>query len=373
MGLLMDFLQPSMIDGAGAYCRENGLRLDARWSVRADWMPTRPNWSGVLAHLIDMEVAYERAMALGLPIVYLSGYLGQRVLPRVDCDFGECGAMASREFGRMGMKKVVGLKGPQTGVECRAMRGFRVEAARANMTCEVWEGQQKGRDWLEKLDEVAERLSKLTFPIGLFLVNAGTAVSLMDFLMSRGVRVPGEVAMIVIDKDPQRTSELAPVPLTAVVPDFWRQGYQAAGILDQMMTGEWHERGIKRVPPLRLVRRESTGGFSTKDPLVGKAMHILEGSRGQFMGIDELAAMVGVSRRTVEMRFRSEFGMTPNAAQLRFRIEEAKLLLVSSKVAIDQIAREAGFSSVHYFGSVFKRVVGKTPGAYRKAEGEARR
>lgn len=49
MGLLMDFMLPAIIDGAGAYVRQHALRLDARWSVRADWMPEQPAWDGLLA------------------------------------------------------------------------------------------------------------------------------------------------------------------------------------------------------------------------------------------------------------------------------------------------------------------------------------
>jgi hypothetical protein len=57
----MDFMNPGYIDGAGAYARQHGIRLDARWSVRADWMPERPAWEGVLVNLVDMETAYLRA------------------------------------------------------------------------------------------------------------------------------------------------------------------------------------------------------------------------------------------------------------------------------------------------------------------------
>lgn len=39
VGLLMDYVVPGVIEGAGAYLREKGLRIDARWSVRADWTP----------------------------------------------------------------------------------------------------------------------------------------------------------------------------------------------------------------------------------------------------------------------------------------------------------------------------------------------
>jgi hypothetical protein len=76
----------------------------------------------------------------------------------------------------------------------------------------------------------------------------------MDTFAGRGLRIPEEVAVIVIDKDAQRTAELAPVPLTAVVPDFWQQGYEAARLVHRMIEGEQLGNHVVQVAPLGLVR-----------------------------------------------------------------------------------------------------------------------
>jgi LacI family transcriptional regulator len=372
IGLLMDFMIPAIIEGTGAYARQHGMRLDARWSVRADWMPGRPEWDGVLVYLIDMENAHRRAMELGLPMVHLSGWLGRRALPRVECDFAACGMLAVEEFRRIGLPRVAGLAGWRSGVDWRSLRGVRAGAARAGLEFLQLVGPRRGIDWMKEIRRLADDVAELEFPLGLFCPHAGAAFSLIGALEERQVRVPDDVALIVIDKDPQRTAELASVPLTAVVPDFWQQGYEAAGILHRALKGGFQGRSILRVPPAKVVRRESTGVAGSRDPMVAKALHLLGEPAGRNSGVAELARLVGVSRRTLETRFRRETGMTLHGAQIKSRMEEAKRRLRNTGHTLSEVASECGFSTVHYFTTAFKREVGMTPGVYRKGKQQAR-
>ena len=50
----------------------------------------------------------------------------------------------------------------------------------------------------------------------------------------------------------------------------------------------------------------------------------------------------------------------------RLRIEEAKKLLVSSDMSIQDISYSVGYVDVHVFIRWFKKYVGTTPGKYRK-------
>jgi LacI family transcriptional regulator len=75
---------------------------------------------------------------------------------------------------------------------------------------------------------------------------------------------------------------------------------------------------------------------------------------------------VGLSRRTMELRFGQMLGRSPKAEILRVQIEHAKMLLVRSDKTSESIARLCGFSSLEYFTTAFRRVVGMKPQAYRK-------
>jgi AraC-like DNA-binding protein len=74
-----------------------------------------------------------------------------------------------------------------------------------------------------------------------------------------------------------------------------------------------------------------------------------------------------VARRSLEVRFKRETGLSLHEALTTRRIEAAKRLLAASTDGIAVIAEACGFSSVHYFTTVFKRVAGATPGTWRNA------
>ena len=63
-------------------------------------------------------------------------------------------------------------------------------------------------------------------------------------------------------------------------------------------------------------------------------------------------------------------GKTPHEYLLSCRIGAAKRLLWDTEVPIAEVAERAGFGTQQYFGRVFKKATGKTPGAYRKSAGD---
>ena len=231
---------------------------------------------------------------------------------------------------------------------------------------EAW---RQGMPWLDGVVAMASELAELARPSGLFLPHAAVVFSLLDALSDCSVRVPEDLAIIVIDKDVQRTAELAPVPLSAVILDDWQQGYEAAALAHGMLRGESMTGYRRTIAPVGLVRRKSTGIEMTKDPVVAKALYLIREQLARIEGVGGLAERVGVSRRTLETRFRRETGSTVHAMLTARRMEEAKRLLRTAGYPVAQVAELLGFSSVHYFTTAFKREVGKTPGAYRTGSG----
>lgn len=180
------------------------------------------------------------------------------------------------------------------------------------------------------------------------------------------IRIPEDFSIIVIDKDAQQTCKLASVPLSAIALDDWRLGYEAARRAHRMIMHLDRERFIVRIPPLGLIRRESTGRSTTDDPIVMKALHLIENYATTGLDVETLAVRTGVSRRKLEQHFRRVAGTTPHAALLSARIEAAKRLLATGNPIIANVADECGFASLHYFTTVFRKQVGMPPGHYRE-------
>lgn len=81
----------------------------------------------------------------------------------------------------------------------------------------------------------------------------------------------------------------------------------------------------------------------------------------------ELASLTGLSRSHFCTAFRASTGEPPHRWLLQRRIERAKELLVDTRASVTEIAYAVGFGSSAHFATAFKKKVGSTPSAYRRA------
>ena len=81
----------------------------------------------------------------------------------------------------------------------------------------------------------------------------------------------------------------------------------------------------------------------------------------------ELAAVVYMSPYHFARLFRCSTGVPPHRFVVRQRIARASAFLAAQEPSITQISRMVGFRTPSHFTTVFRRVLGITPGAYRAA------
>lgn len=81
----------------------------------------------------------------------------------------------------------------------------------------------------------------------------------------------------------------------------------------------------------------------------------------------QLAEAMGCSHRQLNSILQKHFSCTALEYVNDYRIQKAKLYLLSSDRNITQIAGLVGFKSVHYFSRVFKKVTGVSPQAFRSS------
>lgn len=74
----------------------------------------------------------------------------------------------------------------------------------------------------------------------------------------------------------------------------------------------------------------------------------------------------GLSARSFARRFQAATGLPPIEYVQSVRIEEAKQLLETGRLAIDEVANAVGYEDPVSFGRLFKRRAGITPTAYRR-------
>ena len=177
--------------------------------------------------------------------------------------------------------------------------------------------------------------------------------------------VPDEVAVVGVDND-DLLCELADPPLSSVALDSEQAGWDAAALLDRMMRGEKVKRQRILVAPTGVVVRRSSDARTTGDLAVTQAVRFIHDNASRGIGVNDVVAAVGGSRRTLEVRFRKTLRRAVNAEIQRAKIERATRLLAETDLSVDRIARAAGFRTSGYLIRLFSREHGIPPGTYRR-------
>ncbi|TBL76047.1 AraC family transcriptional regulator [Paenibacillus thalictri] len=84
------------------------------------------------------------------------------------------------------------------------------------------------------------------------------------------------------------------------------------------------------------------------------------------LSLAHLSDKFDVNAKYVSQLFKEQFGMKFVDFLVNLRMEEAKRLLLASEDPIQDIAEKVGYTHGISFGRTFKKVVGTTPGDYRK-------
>ena len=84
------------------------------------------------------------------------------------------------------------------------------------------------------------------------------------------------------------------------------------------------------------------------------------------IGLDDLAAVCGLSRFHFARSFKTTFGDTPSRFVTGQRIQRSKEMLNSTSLTIADVAVACGFNGVSQFGRTFRGFVGLTPMEFRR-------
>jgi YesN/AraC family two-component response regulator len=102
--------------------------------------------------------------------------------------------------------------------------------------------------------------------------------------------------------------------------------------------------------------------------LVRRAVAFIHAHYTESLMRDQIAAHISISADHLTACFRQEMGVTPIAYLNRYRISRARVLLEESSRSITEVALDVGFTDLANFSHAFRREVGTTPNAYRRAK-----
>ena len=158
---------------------------------------------------------------------------------------------------------------------------------------------------------------------------------------------------------------VADPPMSSVVLDYGRIGYEAARRLDRMLKRGGRSGRRLRIEPIEVASRPSTDALVVDDPDVAAAAKFIRDHALEGIKVANVLEVVPISRRVLETRFRQHFGRTLHQAILGAQLDRIKELLRDTDLSMFQIASRTGFRHVEYMSVVFKRETGISPSDYR--------
>lgn len=360
----------ALFSGAMRYARDRGWRLrliDAEDipTMRAAIRAYHPTGCLVGGHV---DSAHERAALHprsfhDIPVVYVDRD------PDFFCTPIFCSVHDSFETGRMAALELLDLRLDsyayvpwKTSVNwCQKRRdGFTRTLSDHGQNAQVFTSWKKDAHALERW------LLRLPRPCGIFCASDKTAWDVILTAESCGLSIPEDIAIISVGNDPSICDNIEP-GITALDPDFANGGYLAAELLDERIANPTMPPTIRRFRPLSVVRRGSTARFPAGDPMVKKALALIQERACNGLKASAVTAVMGKSsRRYAEQRFKRVTGKTILEAINELRLNRVQALLSKPAQKISAIANFCGWTSENSLRKFFRASTGMSMSEWRK-------
>lgn len=221
--------------------------------------------------------------------------------------------------------------------------------------------------WLVSGDGLLDWISKLPKPCGILAWDDRIGRNIGDICRLNGINVPGSVYLLGIGDDELICENSVPT-LSSIAIDFERSAFLAAKALDDMIDGKFAV-----MPHLSCGLRGIVERASTQDPkgsgrLVALACDYIAKNACRDGGLNQqqIAAHLGVSVRTLQMRFKeSAFARTILQEIQRVQLERVCRLLTTTDQPISSITFASGFGSLSRLKALFQKKFGMSMRDYR--------
>ena len=100
------------------------------------------------------------------------------------------------------------------------------------------------------------------------------------------------------------------------------------------------------------------------DDMVIRVIQLLEENAHSQINVAEIAALFGISGKTLQARFKESTGYTLHKFFLNIKIRSAVDLLKKGHT-VSEVSDMLGFCNSNYFSQVFRRETGKNPGSFK--------
>lgn len=365
------------------YTAEYGLKWDMRFFNRVEtlaWDDSTRHWKpdGVIANALggfnsDVFKALRRIRRI---VAFLSndeqwdGSLPRRTV-RVSIDNN---AIVDAAFGlmlRRGLRHFAYVQAPATVLDSAHSRKRAVRlqsmAQDAGVSFAVCGTAASTDKWTDRLSSIANDLAALPRPCGIIAFNDACARETIDACNLAGLHIPDHVQIVGVDNDESICENVRP-RLSSVEPDFDGAGYIMAQRMHELLeTGTAAKSTVCGVK--RIAERDTTLDLSGVARLITAAEKHIHAHACENLTPASLASALHVSRRLLELRFRSVRNEGVAEAIRKQKLDEVCRQLKETNRPICEIAAICGFPVQTHLNALFRKVFGMTPRDFRRRRG----
>ncbi|WP_425500465.1 substrate-binding domain-containing protein [Rubritalea squalenifaciens] len=340
--------------------RDSAPRPDSiEWLQR--WRP-----DGIIGHLYNDEFAQTLAN-LNIPIVSTTDSLVHLNYPLADVHHEKVGEMAAKYLKDLGLEHFAYVGDAQIQYSRQRFSSFKRTLGREVELCDVpyLPRIQDSRILYSATNKMRKWLKKLPKPIGIFCSNDVPARDLADVCLELNIKVPDEVVILGVDNDLVEC-RLSRPPLSSIEIPAAKIGYEAASMLEDLMTGIPLQSTTFTPPPIRVIERESTNISAVDDQEVKNALNYIKEHFAEIQSIDQVVEQTSLGRRSLEKRFRTLLNKSMLEVLHNQRLANAKKLLINSQEDLSSIAELCGYSSSARLAQNFKKHYLCSPSEYAR-------
>lgn len=191
----------------------------------------------------------------------------------------------------------------------------------------------------------------------------GELAPLIQGLQQAGARIPQDVAIIGFGESILETG-LTGEEITSVRLPWREVGFQAGQLLQSRIVGEERTESVA-VAVGEIAKGGSTPSQRRSLQVVERSQALMRERMSDVPGVADVARLLGVSRRSLELAFQAEGRPAPYQVYQQIRLDQAIQLMDTTRLALGDIASACGYASLYAFSAAFKRRIGCSPRAYR--------
>ena len=355
------------IEGIARYAREHDWNLMIQ--DRLGYHPLAWNGDGVIATIRSDPVSFScisRLMKRGVPVVDLTITRPDVAVPRVTSDHTAIGRLAAEHFKELNFKNAVWFSTGWGAVHAMRFKGLQEGLGSVPSRWVLAESLPKSRqnDWTAFTKWLRGAFADAPKPVAALTYDEADGARLLNAALELDISVPEELAILTIG-DNRTICENQTVPLSSIDQNLERGGYEAAALLDSLVSGRPAPKKPVLVPPRGVVVRRSTEVIAVADPTVRRAMEFISKNLARPIGSPQIADALGVRRPALDVIFRETLCRSVGEEIRRQRFARAKLLLETTSTPVADIAAETGFCSPSHLANTFRDMTGLSPRAWR--------